>query len=128
MAGEGSVCIENEQIQLAGKEISPDKLYFVPLEKGKSEFELKDVTIGVNFNWEQKEDQKFQGALKFIIEEDKMKAVNILSIEDYVISVISSEMSAQSSLDHLKAHGIIWRSWVIAQIERQDKLNDAGET
>nr|WP_321485746.1 SpoIID/LytB domain-containing protein [uncultured Draconibacterium sp.] len=127
LAGEGAVCIENEKIQLAGKEISQNKLYFVPFEKGKSEFELKDVTIGVNFHWEQKEDQKFQGALKFIIEEDKITAVNILSIEDYLISVISSEMSAQSSLDLLKAHAIISRSWLIAQIEKQDKLTDAGE-
>ncbi|QIA07886.1 SpoIID/LytB domain-containing protein [Draconibacterium halophilum] len=127
-SGDGSVRIENGKIQLDDSKISLDKLYFVPLERGKSEFELKDVTIGVNFHWEQKENQKFQGALKFIIEEDKITAVNILSIEDYLISVISSEMSAQSSIDLLKAHAIISRSWLIAQIEKQDKLTDAAET
>lgn len=128
LCGDGSVRLQNGYIQLAGVEISQTKLYFVPLERGKSEFELKDVTIGVNFHWEQKENQKFQGALKFIIEEGKITAVNILSIEDYLISVISSEMSAKSSLDLLKAHAIISRSWLIAQIEKQDKLTDAGET
>lgn len=127
-SGDGSVCFENGILQLADSKISGDKLYFMPLDKGNSEFELKDVTIGVNFHWEQKEDQKFQGALKFIIEEDKITAVNILSIEAYLISVISSEMSAKSSLDLLKAHAIISRSWLIAQTEKQDKLTEAAET
>ncbi|WP_321344087.1 SpoIID/LytB domain-containing protein [uncultured Draconibacterium sp.] len=127
-SGDGTVCFENGNLKLADSEINGDKLYFMPLDKDNSEFELKDVTIGVNFHWEQKEDQKFQGALKFIIEEGKITAVNILSIEDYLISVISSEMSAKSSLDLLKAHAIISRSWLIAQTEKQDKLTDAGES
>nr|WP_321357332.1 SpoIID/LytB domain-containing protein [uncultured Draconibacterium sp.] len=127
-SGDRSVRFENGNLQLTGSKISGDKLYFMPLDKKKSEFELKDVTIGVNFHWEQKEDQKFQGALKFIVEEGKITAVNILSIEDYLISVISSEMSAKSSLDLLKAHAIISRSWLIAQTEKQDKLTEAAET
>lgn len=118
------VSIENGKIRLAGSEILTEELYFSPMDFESAEFELKDVTIGVNFHWEQKENQKFQGALKFIIEEDKITAVNVLPIENYLISVISSEMSANSSLDLLKAHAIISRSWLIAQIEKQDKLSE----
>ncbi|HYQ57960.1 MAG TPA: SpoIID/LytB domain-containing protein, partial [Draconibacterium sp.] len=128
LSGTGSVFIEKGNIQLAGTEVSKKTLFIVPLKSEKSEFELKDVIIGVNFHWEQKENQKFQGALKFIIEADKITAVNVLSIEDYLISVISSEMSANCSLDLLKAHAIISRSWLLAQIEKQDKLTDKGET
>ncbi|VAW16449.1 Amidase enhancer [hydrothermal vent metagenome] len=107
---------------LAGKEI-----FFEPIDFNISEFELKDVTIGVNFHWEQKENQRFQGALKLIIEQGKITAINILSLEDYLISVISSEMKATSSLELLKSHAIISRSWLIAQIEKQESLVGANK-
>lgn len=122
-----SVSIETGKIKLADSEVVGDELYFSPVDFEASEFELKDVTIGVNFHWEQKENQKFQGALKLIIEEGKITAINVLPIENYLISVISSEMSANSSLDLLKAHAIISRSWLIAQIEKQDKLSETKE-
>lgn len=79
-------------------------------------FVLHDVTIGVNFHWERKEDQKFAGALKIIADKDKLTAVNIVGVEDYLLSVISSEMSATASEEFLKAHAVISRSWVMAQI------------
>ena len=79
-------------------------------------FILHGVTIGVNFHWERKEDQKFAGALKIIVEDGCLTAVNVVGVEDYLLSVISSEMSATASEEFLKAHAVISRSWVMAQI------------
>ena len=79
-------------------------------------FILHGVTIGVNFHWQRKEDQKFAGALKIIVEDGHLTAVNVVGVEDYLLSVISSEMSATASEEFLKAHAVISRSWVMAQI------------
>jgi hypothetical protein len=79
-------------------------------------FVLHGVTIGVDFHWERKEDQKFAGALKIIVDKDKLTAVNVVGVEDYLLSVISSEMSASASEEFLKAHAVISRSWLKAQI------------
>ena len=79
-------------------------------------FVLRGVTIGVNFHWERKEDQKFAGALKIIVDKDRLVAVNVVGVEDYLLSVISSEMSATASEEFLKAHAVISRSWLMAQI------------
>ena len=83
-----------------------------------SSFELKDVVIGINFHWERKEDQQFKGHLKLMVENDMITAINIVSLEDYLISVISSEMRASSSEELLKTHAVISRSWLLAQIEK----------
>ena len=119
-------CIENDEISIAtasGK-ISGKEVVFEPSDIETCEMELKNVTIGVNFHWEQNENQRFQGALKLIIENGKITAINILPIENYLVSVISSEMSARSSLELLKAHAVISRSWLTAQIEKQGKISD----
>lgn len=79
-------------------------------------FVLHDVTIGVGFHWERKEDQKFAGSLKIIVDKDKLTAVNIIGVEDYLLSVISSEMSATATEEFLKAHAVISRSWLMAQM------------
>ncbi len=92
-----------------------DELIFEPKEADAS-FGLYDVIIGINFHWERKENQTFKGILKFIIDEGTLCAVNILGVEDYLKCVISSEMSATASLEFLKAHAVISRSWVLAQI------------
>lgn len=97
------------------------ELIFTPANYTTSSFELKDVTIGINFHWERKENQKFQGRLKFVIENDLLRAINIILIEDYLKSVISSEMSATASLELLKAHAVISRSWILAQITKKGK-------
>jgi len=123
-----SVVSKNGHLCISGQEITAQELYFTPVDFNLSSFELQDVTIGVNFHWEQKETQKFRGALKLIIENGKVTPINVLPIEDYLVSVISSEMSANSSLELLKAHAIISRSWLIAQIEKQDKLTDTPES
>ena len=81
-------------------------------------FVLHDVVIGVGFHWQRKEDQVFEGELCFIVEDGEVRAINRLFVEDYLVSVISSEMSATSSLEFLKAHTIISRSWLYAQLDR----------
>jgi len=117
----GLVCVTGAD----GCVFSGEEIVLLPADLDHCEFELKEVTIGVNFHWEQKENQKFQGTLKLITEEGKVTAVNVLPVENYLISVISSEMSAKSSLELLKAHAIISRSWVIAQIEKREKLMES---
>ena len=84
-----------------------------------SNFTLYDVIIGKNFHWQQKEDQKFEDNLKFIVEDNNITAINIIDVESYLKSVISSEMRATSSLELLKAHAVISRSWVISQIRNK---------
>jgi len=84
---------------------------------------LHDVTIGIGFHWERKEDQTFKGGLKFIIEDQKVSVINQLSIEDYLTSVISSEMNATSSQELLKAHAVISRSWLLAQVQKNQELS-----
>ena len=79
-------------------------------------FVLHDVTIGVNFHWERKEMQKFAGSLKVIVDKDRLTAINVVGVEDYLLSVISSEMSASASEEFLKAHAVISRSWLMAQM------------
>lgn len=79
-------------------------------------FVLHGVTIGVGFHWERKENQKFAGALKIVVSKNKLVAINVIGIEDYLLSVISSEMSATASEEFLKAHAVISRSWVLAQL------------
>lgn len=113
----------NLNLVKGGKNIPFGKtLILQPAEPGSSSFTLHAVTIGVNFHWQRKEDQVFKGKLKLIIEENKITAVNVLSIEDYLISVISSEMKATSSVELLKAHAVISRSWLLAQIEKSHEL------
>lgn len=104
----GRICWQGEEY---------DELSFTPLREDTSAyFELKDVTIGINFHWERKEVQRFGGALRMIIEVDKLTAVNVISIEEYLTSVISSEMSATASLELLKAHAVISRSWLMDKL------------
>ena len=99
-----------------------DELSFIPRQNTSSFFELQDVTIGINFHWERKEVQRFKGELKIIVEDDKLTAINIISIEDYLTSVISSEMSATASLELLKAHAVISRSWLLNKLRVVNKL------
>lgn len=104
-----------------------EELLFEPVRYRESSFELNDVTIGIQFHWERKEDQTFRGSLKIIVENEKLTAINILPLEDYLVSVISSEMSATSSAELLKAHAVISRSWLLAQIEKGKVLEESGK-
>ena len=93
-----------------------------PLNEEECSFELYDVVIGVKFHWERKENQRFKGKLKLFAENGMITAVNILPLEDYLLSVISSEMSATSSPEFLKAHAVISRSWLLAQMKKGKEL------
>lgn len=97
-----------------------DSVRFVP-QDNQCSFDLKDVTIGKKFHWEQKQEQRFLGELRFIIEGEEATAINTLPIETYLTSVISSEMSATSSLELLKAHAVISRSWLLSQLNQKGK-------
>lgn len=99
-----------------------DEITFEPQNPSVESFLLKEVTIGVKFHWERKEKERFTGQLKLKKDEGKITAINILPIESYLVSVISSEMSAKSSLQLLKAHAIISRSWLLSQIEKSRLL------
>ena len=93
-------------------------LTFTPVEDDAS-FTLTDVRIGIDYHWERHECQSFKGVLKLIVNEAKILVINKLPVEEYLTSVISSEMNATSSPEFLKAHAVISRSWVLAQIERR---------
>ena len=103
-----------------------DELLFDPTD-AQSSFTLEDVTIGVNFHWERKEAQTFLGKLRFIVEDNNICAINELPVETYLTSVISSEMRATSSLELLKAHAVISRSWLLAQMEQRKAENNNVE-
>jgi SpoIID/LytB domain protein len=94
------------------------EIQLVPQLPGSSFFSLSDVTIGIGFHWQKKENQAFGGTLKLVPGPEGITAINIIPVEDYLQSVISSEMSATSSSEMLKAHAVISRSWLLAQIEK----------
>ncbi len=102
------------------------ELTFTPQEEQNS-FSLYDVTIGINFHWERQETQVFLGTLKLVVDEEKIVAINVLPVEDYLTSVISSEMNANSSLELLKAHAVVSRSWLFAQIEKRKAMSGKDE-
>ena len=100
--------------------VTPSSLFAEP------SFILYDVRIGKDFHWERTQMQRFAGALKFIVEDGQVVAVNRVGIEDYLVSVISSEMRPTASLEFLKAHAVISRSWVLSQIGRRPAPEDPG--
>ena len=102
------------------------ELTFTPQDEQNS-FSLYDVTIGINFHWERQETQVFSGTLKLVVEEEKIVAINILPVEEYLTSVISSEMNANSSIELLKAHAVVSRSWLLAQIEKRKAMSGKDE-
>ena len=126
--GEYVATIENNQVclKIESEKIFLCKSLLLSPKNAGSFFELKNVVIGVDFHWEQQENQQFQGALKLIPENSKVSAINIIDLEDYLKSVISSEMSATSSSDLLKAHAVISRSWLLAQIEKSKSIKTGG--
>ena len=123
----------NYRVELSGKKIlfnseKQDEITFESDDLHSDSFELKDVIIGLHFHWERRENQRFQGGLKFIAEKGGITAINIVSLEDYLKSVISSEMSATSSEELLKAHAIISRSWLLAQIQKNKDIAGIYQT
>ena len=123
VTGEQEVAFSEGGILWNGNQYS--SLTFHP-QSADASFSLSDVTIGVNFHWERKETQTFLGTLHFVVESDKICAINELPVERYLESVISSEMSATSSLELLKAHAVISRSWLLAQMKKRRKVAESG--
>ena len=112
---EGIVSYRDGRIWWQG--VAYDQLDFTPFLHQPDRFTLHNVMIGKQFHWQRIQRQTFSGHLHFIVEGDALTAVNTLPLEDYLTSVISSEMRATSSLEFLKAHAIIARSWLLAQRE-----------
>lgn len=111
------VVADESGTSVAGKEVVLE-----PVSKTGTSFTLFGVTIGVSFHWERNEDQRFVGSLKLLLTDAGIAAINSVSVEDYLTSVISSEMSAGSSVHLLKAHAVTSRSWLLAQIEKSRLL------
>jgi SpoIID/LytB domain protein len=124
----------NDKIELTKNDTSfqfENEILLVPSNHPTEHFTLRDVIIGVKFHWERKEKQSFKGWLKLLRIGNKIHAINIVPLEEYLTSVISSEMSAKGTLQLLKAHAIVSRSWVMAQLVKAKKIkkeNLAHET
>lgn len=119
------IVIKNNHLFLMGEGIEkelPEKIIFSPSISATEFFTLHNVTIGVKFHWERKEKQSFKGELLLLKNGNKIIAVNLINIEEYLTSVISSEMSSKCSLELLKAHAIISRSWLLAQVDKSKKI------
>ena len=101
---------------------APSSSRFAP-----SAFTLHDVTIGVKFHWERKESQTFAGDLMIVVDGNRLQAINVVGLEDYLLSVISSEMSSTASEEFLKAHAVISRSWVMARMKTSSETNRPDE-
>ena len=124
--GEYTLTREGENYRLAGSTGTESvhlPLEFQPEDYAAADFDLMDVTIGIHFHWERQETQKFKGTLRLIDEGEHLTAVNRLPLEDYLRSVISSEMKATSYIELLKAHAVISRSWLLAQKAKAKKLD-----
>jgi len=123
VAGTDGLLLQNETDTIRFK----DEITLTPSVYRSCSFTLHAVTIGVDFHWQRNEDQTFMGNLRFISHGGQVTAVNILPVEEYLVSVISSEMSATSSPELLKAHAVISRSWLLAQMDKTLQLSDTGE-
>ena len=120
---EGEQVVEFSEGGILWRGMQYRELTFTP-QSSSASFSLHDVTIGVNFHWERKETQVFLGTLRLVVEADKITAINQLPVEQYLASVISSEMKATAGLELLKAHAVISRSWLLAQIKRREESGE----
>lgn len=116
--GDFTLTYEDGHILFQGKVF--DQLHFVPIRPGSS-FDLHDVRIGIDFHWERTERQAFEGELTVIVNNNALTAINRVKLESYLTSVISSEMSANASIELLKAHAVISRSWLLSQVLQKGK-------
>ena len=97
-----------------------EEILFAPEDPHSESFLIRDVIIGIDFHWQRKEKQRFNHSLKIIRDGNKVAAINILPLGNYIVSVISSEMSAECSLQSLKSLSVVSRSWVLAQLEKRE--------
>lgn len=122
LSGRFTAGLDDNKIKIrqeSNEVFSAKEIIFVPDDIETESFLLRDVVIGKKFHWEKKENQRFRGSLKLIIEGNEITAANVIPLEEYLTSVISSEMSPNSSLELLKAHAVVSRSWLMSQLEKQ---------
>jgi len=120
--------VENELLvckNAEGIEIARETELFI--KSTEATFTIHNVTIGINFHWERKENQSFKGAMRCLVSNGEIIIINEISIEQYLLSVISSEMSAEAPSEFLKAHAITSRSWIMAMLERRKKSIALGK-
>lgn len=124
LTGNCIVSLNNDKILVAnGNQYfsAKDGLIFIPSNYETESFRLNNVKIGIDFHWEQQKKLEYRGSIKFVINNNQVSAVNIINIEDYLVSVISSEMNPINPLEFLKAHAIVSRSWLISQLINKEK-------
>lgn len=121
VAGRHTVTIADSGLGLNWNGRIYPSIEFTPTSYDGDTFELEGVTIGVDFHWERKENQRFRGSLRLITDNGKITAINVVNVEDYLVSVISSEMKGTSSLPLLRAHAVISRSWLLRQMQDKAK-------
>ena len=110
----------------AHREICRSPMIRLTTQEG-STFSLFNVTIGNRFHWEGREDQTFQGDLILLPRMDgTIAAINEIPLEDYLKSVISSEMSGAAPMEFLKAHAILSRSWLLSALDRKKKTKETS--
>ena len=117
-AARRQVCWDGGKVSYLGK-------LYDSLEFDEGSFTLYGVTIGVDFHWQRRRDLSYSGSLEFIVEGDSLTAVNKVDVEEYLLSVISSEMKSSAGVEFLKAHAVISRSWVLSQIRAQKRPQKA---
>ena len=121
--GEYIATLNEDGIKLAGTtNFATSTLSFEPVDFASCQFKVYDVVIGINFHWQRKEDQTFQGSLQIKREDSRLLVINQLPVESYLVSVISSEMSASCPPELLRAHAIVSRSWLLAQLVNAKKI------
>jgi SpoIID/LytB domain protein len=123
-----TACGRVEIIDAGGRRFSSGAgVGLTPIDPASS-FVVRDVVIGIDFHWQQKQDQEFRGALRLKLGADKrLTVINDISVEAYLTSVISSEMSAMADAELLKAHAVISRSWLLAQVKPWKKPRAKNE-
>lgn len=114
-------------VEFHPSDLADGELLATPCNPKECSFELGDVTIGVDFHWQRRESQRFAGSLRIVDDGGVLYAVNRIGIEEYLRSVVSSEMSARASLEFLKAHAVISRSWALSQLEHREQLTSDGK-
>lgn len=117
--------LDNQQVTFTVKDLisnheNTEELNIISLSE-RSIFSIEDVTIGIGFHWQRKERQAFRGSLRLLNHNGKIVVINRIKVEDYLESVISSEMNANAGLELLKAHAIMSRSWLL-------RVNDYRKT
>lgn len=121
VTGSQEVRVSDSGLFIIWNERSYASLDFEPASYDGNTFEIQGVTIGVDFHWERKENQRFKGGLRLVISDGKITAINMIGVEDYLVSVISSEMKSTSSLPLLRAHAVISRSWLLTQMQSRNE-------